>query len=107
MLRIVALLALVSGCSIALQSKPSTGRVAASECSTSSAYWIADAVGVAAAVAAMTYSAATSDRGSDRANIIGGAGAVGGILYAASAGNGYRWAHECRDSQERAPVAAR
>lgn len=91
---------------MALQSKPKVGRVATSECSTSSAYWIADTVGVAAGVAALAYSIAKSGD-SDTTNTIGGVGAFGGVLYLASAGNGYKWARQCRESQEIAPIALR
>lgn len=100
MIRFLTVLTLVSGCSVALQSKPKT---AASDCSTTSAYWIADYVGVAAGIAAMAAAVVIRDRG-DAAGYIGGAGAIGTIGYLASAENGRKWSRECRANQP-SPIA--
>ncbi len=99
MLKLAAVAVLLSGCSIALQSKPSHA-----DCSTTHAYWIADAVGVAAGVAAMAY--AVHERGNDGA-IAGGPGAIGSVLYLASAGNGIRWRRECSARRTEAVAVAR
>ncbi len=99
MTKILAVLALASGCSIALQSKPKT---AGADCSTSHAYWIADAVGVAAGVAAI---AAGLYVGGQAGNVISGPGALGSVLYLASAHNGYKWRAQCEAHTE--PVAVR
>lgn len=104
MLKALAIVATLSGCSIALQSKPKPGRTSAqSGCSTSHAYLVADAVGVAAGVVAMAY--AVAKRGEDTA-IVGGPAAIGSVLYLASAGNGYRWRRACESSAP-AQTAAR
>lgn len=95
----------VGGCSIAFQSKPVKGQTRAqSGCSTSHVPWVVDAVTVAASAAAVTY--AVIRRGEPEANLVGGVGAMGGILYLASAGNGYRWRSQCAAS-ETAAVAIR
>lgn len=95
MARLAAVLLLVSGCSVALQSKP---RHAA--CSTSHAYWIADAVGAAAGVAAVAFAVATSSPAY-------GAGGVGGVIYLASASNGIRWRRQCESGAAAEPIASR
>ncbi|MGE0402705.1 MAG: hypothetical protein AB7T06_38735 [Kofleriaceae bacterium] len=106
MTRIALVLALVSGCSVALQSKPSKrAGVAASECTTSSGLWIADAVGVAASVAAISYGRITDNE--DQGNLISGVGAITGLLYTASMGNGIRWTNECRGQQSASMTASR
>lgn len=97
---VVALLG--SGCSVALQKKP---KAVASDCSTANAYWIADAVGVAAGVAALTYGIANP--GEQTPAAIAGVGSLGAIVYAASANNGYKWARRCRAGHETAPIALR
>jgi uncharacterized membrane protein YebE (DUF533 family) len=106
---VVAVLALVSGCSVALQKKPSSGKVATSECSATSAYWIADTVGaVAGAGTALAGFAFGGDsEHTDRNYTIGGVAALASIVYLASAHNGYKWAHQCSANQESAPVAQR
>jgi peptidoglycan/LPS O-acetylase OafA/YrhL len=106
MSRVVAFVCLlaVSGCSIALQKKPTA--VAKSECSTSAAYWIADYVGVAAGAGAFAYGLAEQDK-SDAKMFAGTAAGLAAIVYLASAVNGQRDASRCRDQQETAPIAAR
>lgn len=89
MIRLLAVLVLASGCSVALQAKPR----AAAKCSTTPAFWIADSVGVAAGAAAITTGLAM-DSG-DTANAVAGVGVIAGIVYLASAHNGYRWSREC------------
>lgn len=107
---VAAVLALgLSGCSLTFQSRPapatsSASKTAASSCSTARAWWIADAVGVAAGVAAMTLSIV--NRGDGDANIYGGIGALGSVFYTASMGNGIRWRRECIRASESAPSVA-
>jgi hypothetical protein len=103
MIRSLVVLALVSGCSVALQAKP---QKTAAKCSTTNAYWIADLVGVAAGLAAVAVAEVTSNE-SDAPNAIAGVGLVGGVVFAASASNGYKWARECRSNNETAPIALR
>jgi hypothetical protein len=81
---------LLSGCSLALQSRPAP-RVASS-CSTTHAYWIADAVGLAAGVAAVVVGASMRN---DAGNVAAGVGGLGVVVYGASMGNGLRWRREC------------
>lgn len=90
MLKGIAVVLALSGCSIALQSKPAKGG-ASKECHTTHVYWVADAVLAAASVAAMGYAIAD---GRDRV-AAAGAGGVVGVLFMASAHNGYRWRGEC------------
>ncbi len=82
MIRLSVVLALASGCSVALQAKPQH-RVAAgsSGCSTSHAWWIADAVGVAAGVAAVAAGIAMRNEHTDRPAALGAFGSVGAVLY--------------------------
>lgn len=100
MIKVALLLGIfVSGCSYTFQSRPSSGpAVANKQCSTTHAYWIADAVGVAAGIAAMTY--AVIQRDENHANIVGGAGAMGGLFYTGSMVSGLKWRGEC----ERGPA---
>lgn len=90
MIKALAVVLVMSGCSVALQSKPT--KVSGGGCSTSHAYWIADAIGVVAGVAAIAYGAATR---TDAGNIAAGTGAIGGVLYLSSAGNGHAWRKQC------------
>ena len=99
MTRLIVVLALLSGCSVVLQSKPSR---ASATCSTTPAFWIADSVGAAAGAAAIATGLAMGP--SDGANAIAGAGVIAGIVYLASAHNGYKWARGCREAPA---VAAR
>ena len=92
---------MVSGCSVALQSKPKNG---GHDCSTSHAYWIADAVGAIAGAAALTY--AIANRGGDGDRAVGGVGGVIGVLYLASAHNGFKWRRQC-DVGAAEPLARR
>jgi hypothetical protein len=91
MSKILLVLAL-SGCSVALQSKPKT---AGGSCSTSHAYWIADAVGVAAGLSGVAVSIAKGDSLGDVPAGIAAAGALVAVLYLASAGNGRTWRAQC------------
>lgn len=85
-MRSLALVLALSGCSVALQSKPG----AKSGCHTSHAYWIADAVVAAAGTAALAYAIATPGE-----DVIAAPGALVGVLFLASAHNGYKWRREC------------
>jgi hypothetical protein len=103
MSRLLVVLALVSGCSVALQAKPpKTGSVAASGCTTSSTYWIADGVGVgvgaAAAIGGTALALANRDGNEEVGWMIAGAGAMTAVLYYASADSGRDWARECAAS---------
>lgn len=102
MAKLAVALVLLSGCSIALQSKPKT---APRDCSTTHGYWIADAVGVAAGVAAMAF--AVVNRNEEAGPIAGGAGAIGSVAYLASAGNGYSWRRQCAAGDVIPTTAAR
>jgi hypothetical protein len=106
MSRFLVVLALVSGCSVALQKKPPASQVATSECSTTPAFWIADTVGVIASAVAIGAAISMRDDGAEMPNLIGAAGAFAGVGYVASAVSGRRWARECR-AGESAPVAVR
>lgn len=92
--------ALASGCSIALQEKPleSTFGYAKQGCSTSSKYWIADAViaGVAGAttIGGRLYGDSSPENESTAYTIAGLTGVLA-IAYLASAGNGRRWVDAC------------
>jgi hypothetical protein len=101
MFRTVALVACLSGCSIALQSKPSHGVAHSNDCSTSHIYWAADAVGTAGGVGAIAYG--VSDMDDQTKMTIAGIGAIGAVLYLASAANGFRARRECASS---APITA-
>lgn len=111
MLRAVALVCVVavSGCSVALQKKPSSGKVATSECTTSEAFAIIDTTLTVVAVAASIYGLSRVDKTGDAIGMPAGFVAV--PLFA-SAHNGYKWASQCRDNRYGAPntetpVAAR
>lgn len=105
MSKLMVAVVLMAGCSLAFQSRPTTGVARAqSGCSTSHVPWVADALGVAAGVAAMTLSVINRDDGD--ANIYGGIGAMGSVLYTASMGNGIRWRRECAATEQRS-IAAR
>lgn len=84
----VLLVLALSGCSVALQSRPTA---ASSDCSTSHAYWIADAVGAVAGAAAVGVGLATEQDG----YLIAGTAAVASVIYLASAHNGYKWRARC------------
>lgn len=101
MSRFLVVLALVSGCSVALQKKPKQA-----ECSTTSAYWIADlAIAAAVAVSSVAYAELGSDE-SDIPNTVGGVGLFTGLAFGISADSGHRWARECLANRDRA-VASR
>lgn len=103
--RLLVLAVLLSGCSIALQSKPAKGVArSTSGCSTTHAYWIADAVGVVASAAAVAYALSKQGDAPSADGAAGAAGGVVGVLYLASAGNGYRWRSQC--AAETAAVTA-
>lgn len=106
MSRVIALAVIValSGCSVALQKRPSHTAVA--ECTSSNAYWIADYVGVAAGTAGFVYGLANQEK-SDAKMAAGSAAGLAAILYLASAMNGQRWTSQCREQRESAPVASR
>jgi hypothetical protein len=99
---VLTFLIALSGCSIALQSKPSKGR---SECTSSPMLAVVDTVAMVAAVGAV---AAGVVIGGDAGNVTSGVGAMAGIGYLASADNGFTWAGQCRDLRSApAPVASR
>jgi len=98
---------LAGGCSIALQARPleSTFGYADQACSTSSKYWIADAVIAGVAGSAVIGGRIYADSATEHetaAYTVAGLGAVLAIAYLASAGNGRSWANACS-----APPAAR
>jgi predicted MFS family arabinose efflux permease len=100
MTKLLAVLLLVSGCSVALQPKPRAGSVA-SGCSTSSTYWIADAVGVGVGGAAAVTGVVLSETGyKDVGLLTTGVGLVAGVIYYASMDNGRKWARECSTRSE-------
>jgi hypothetical protein len=90
MRNLLLVLVLVSGCSLTFQSRPTADRV--TSCSTTSAYWIADSVGVVASVATLVASFFVKDSQAEYA----APAAVTSVIYLASTGNGYRWARDCR-----------
>jgi hypothetical protein len=100
---ITTALLLTTGCAHTFQAKRTA---TSSECSTSRAWWIADAVGVAAGVLAVTaaivndvdpaFAEPMTDRiNSTQSGIMGGVGGVGAVLYTASMVNGIRARREC------------
>lgn len=96
-------LILTTGCSVAFQSKPTT--TAANDCSASPGTAVVDTIG---AVALGVGAGVGIARGGDEGNAIAGVALVVGVLYAASAGNGYRWAEQCRQLERpRVGVAER
>jgi hypothetical protein len=96
MIRTIAIAALLaSGCSVALQKKPTS--VATGECSTSRALPIVDTVGVAAGLATMGYG--LSDQEHKTGTAIMMAGSVVAFAYMVSAATGFRWSGECRRRQ--------
>jgi hypothetical protein len=102
MRRILMLAILASGCSIALQSKPSKGR---NECSSSPMLAVVDTVVMVAAVGAGVAGVVI---GGDTGNVTTGVSLMTGIGYLASADNGFTWAGKCRELQSApAPVASR
>lgn len=111
MTRIALALVLLSGCSLAFQSKPSiNGGVAKStSCSSSGVHWKIDAVGVLAGVAGIVVGIAMNAGETDHTtgNIIAGASGLATIGYAASMGNGIAWTDECRGLQAPTTTAAR
>ena len=95
MSKFLVVLALASGCSIALQSKPKSA-----SCSTTPVFWIADSVGVAASVAALAVGLIVP-----RYTEAAAPAAITSVAYLASAHNGYKWAGQCRARTE--SIAAR
>jgi hypothetical protein len=113
MMKVLALAALLAtGCSAFLQPRPSKGTLGYAEqpCSTSSKYWIADALiaglGTAALVGGRVY-ADSSPENEATAYSIAGLGAVLAVTYLASAGNGRAWVRECHERQSSAKTASR
>ena len=103
MLKVVALVAVLSGCSLTLQSKPKAGQMRAqSGCSTSSGFWVADMVLSAASAGALVYLA--SRRGEPE-GVAAGPAALSAIVFYASGDNGRRWRNQC--AADAAPVTAR
>lgn len=109
MIKMLAVAVLVAGCSVSLQKKPSAGKVSSADCSTTSAYWIADTAlagaGIATGAAVTAYSIA--EDGSDMMRLAAGVGLVSSMIYLASAERGRAWSAECAAIGERAPVATR
>jgi hypothetical protein len=96
MKRILILAALTSGCSLSVMRKPQTGNVTDTSCTRSRLPAIVDTVIVAAAAVTAGVAMATIDGDSQTREAIAGPAVLGGVLFTASAGNGYRWARECR-----------
>jgi hypothetical protein len=100
--RLLVLVTLLSGCSIALQSKPTNGVARAqSGCSTSSVYWIADAslAALSAIGGTVAYVSTSDTENSDLGVTAAGFAALASVVYLASAGNGHRWRSQCANDQ--------
>lgn len=91
---IAVVVAMASGCAATMQARPTAQ---ASECTTGSRLWIADAAiaGAGAATAGIGIGVGLTDS-SDAWRAAAGVGLVTAIVYYASADNGRRWARECR-----------
>lgn len=96
---------LLAGCSITFQTKPPT-HIATADCTAHPYFWLADYVGTAAGASAFVYGLANQDK-SDAKMLAGSAAGLAAIVYLASARNGQRWAAQCRDQREMAPIAQR
>jgi hypothetical protein len=104
MIRALACLVLVSGCSVALQKKPTSGAVATSECTTSRTLPYLDTAGVVAGLAAAGVG--LSDQEHDTGTALMMAGTAVAFTYMVSAATGFRWSTECRRQQPQS-IAAR
>lgn len=113
MLKTAALIALLAsfastGCSVALQKKPSSGTATAAnnDCTTSRTLPYVDTAGIAAGLAVAGYG--LSDQEHDAGTQIMMVGSAVAFAYLVSAGTGFRWAGECRRQHEQtSPVAVR
>lgn len=92
-MRKLLILALSSGCSFALQSRPPKGR---NECTASPVFAVVDTIVTAAALGATIYGASRVD---DTGNVVAGTGGLTTIAFMASAGSGYRWAGQCQEAR--------
>ena len=90
--RLALALLLSSGCSLAVMNKPTT-----SNCTRSKAPAIVDTtVAVVATVTAIAAMVAIDGGNQAREGVAGGA-LLGGVLFTASAGNGWGWSRQCSE----------
>lgn len=93
---------LTGGCSLVLQERPleSTFGFAKKKCSTSSKYWIADALIAGAtgatAIGARVY-ADSAPENETALYSVAGLGAILAVVYLASAGTGRHWISACHE----------
>lgn len=91
---ILFLAVLSSGCSIAVQGKPGAG-ASRTDCSTSIVPPAVDMAAVGASVAALVASIVKADDWGDGGATLGGAGAMGAVLFTASGTSGIRVRSAC------------
>ncbi|RPH64964.1 MAG: hypothetical protein EHM89_00040 [Acidobacteria bacterium] len=103
-MRIILIVVLLSACSIAFQSRPPATAGRSASCWSHRVFAIADLVGVAASVAAITTGLVLND---DRSAAIAGPAALTVIAYTASADNGWKWGNRCREMREGVAVAGK
>lgn len=104
MKKLLALSLLLSGCSIALQSRPHKPSMAKTDCSTSYVYAGVDLGLVAASLATVAVGIAKSDRTGDA---LIGAGGLSAVVFMASAGNGLDWRSRCEAGEPMSTVVMR
>lgn len=92
-------LSVLSGCSVALQNRPShgTATAAASSCTTSRTLPYVDTAGIAAGIAVAGYGLSDQEHDAGTATMMIGSAIA--FAYLVSAGSGFRWAGECRTQQ--------
>jgi len=96
MFKVVALVAALSGCSVAFQSKPKAGMTSAqSGCSTTHAWWVTDAVAAMGIASAGVATYATQDTARQDTGAAVAAAAFGSLLFIASARRGHTWREQC------------
>lgn len=111
MLKTAAILALLAstGCSVALQKKPTSSGVATAandDCTTSRTLPYIDTAGVAAGLAVAGYGLSDQEHDAGTATMMIGSAIA--FAYLVSASTGFRWSGECRRQHEQtAPVASR
>jgi hypothetical protein len=93
-------LALTTGCSAALQSRPHKAGTPAKECTIGWGYAGADLGLTAVSLGAVGFGAADYDQSYRRAMI--GAGLVSAIIFAASADAGLSWRNSCERDEAQA-----
>ena len=98
-MRTIAMLLLTASCSVFLQSKPKEGR---GQCSESAMLAVVDTVLLVGAASEVVVGTAI---GGESGRLIAGPNGVVGILFLASADNGFKWATACRRLNE-APAGA-